>query len=203
MPELLATVDELLTFLELDSGDVDSAKAELLLRIASDEVRAYTGRLFDEVLDDEVILAGKGAPSLILPDAPVTDVAEVLEAQGTDDELALDGPDAASPDYQWTEEGFLRRVDGNVFARNLRWYKVTYSHGYAELPADVLGVVLKVAGRALDTPEGGQKQETIGRYSYTAEGEAAGVGLLEADRNKLAYLRITGRSREGTPASGS
>lgn len=201
MAELLASAGQLRTYLDLAEADLETERAELLLRIASGEVRAFTGRLFDEVVDEVRLLDGTGASTLMLPDAPVSDVAEVLEAAGTDNETELDGPGTSSPAWEWTSAGYLRRIDGGFFVRRLRWYQVTYDHGYATIPDDVLGVVLAVAGRAVGNPDG-TKQEAIGRYSYTAAGDAAGIGLLEVDRTALVGWRIDGAPREGT-ATGS
>lgn len=202
MPELLATVPELETFL---GEDLDAARAELFLRIASGEVRAATGNGFDFVEDEEIILDGRGSPVLLLPRIPVVEVTEVLElayAGGT--ELALEPSSSASPGYEWSEDGILRRVDGGLFRRRFRAYQVTYSHGFTTVPDAVLGVVLSAAAHGYDSPEG-LRSETLGRYSYTNAGSEAGVGLAGADLRTLHpfFIGPGARPVAGTPAPAS
>jgi hypothetical protein len=197
MPELLATVAELRIF--LDDPTLDEDRAELFLRIASGEVRGYTGQLFDLVENDEVILNGRGTRILLLPELPVLAVTEVLEAYATTDEATIAGPLDASPIYEWDEDGVLERIDGGVFRRRRRWYQITYDHGYATVPDEVKSVVLRAAGRAFENPEG-IRQETLGRYSYTLAGEQAGIGLYAPDRRDLEPYRHETRGRAGTAA---
>lgn len=197
MAELLATVAELRTF--LDDPTLDEERAEFFLQIASGEARGYTGQLFDLVEDDEVILNGRGTRILLLPELPVLAVTEVLEGYGTVDEAVIAGPLGASPVYEWDEDGVLERIDGGVFRRRRRWYRVTYDHGYEVIPDDVKGVVLRAAGRAFYSPEG-VRQETLGRYSYTLAGEQAGIGLYAPDRLELDPYRFETRGRAGTAA---
>lgn len=202
MPELLATRDELALLLELETSEVPQARAELLLKLASAEVRAYTGNLFDFVENDEVLVNGSGSRVLLLPEAPVRAVTEVLEAAGRTTETVLAGPLAASPVWEWDEDGVLERIDGGVFARRRRFYSVTYDHGFDVVPDEVKGIVLQVAARAFLNPEG-LKQETLGRYSYTLAGEAAGVGLYGPERGTLDSYFVSRKMREGTASAGS
>lgn len=197
MAELLATVAQLRTF--LDEPILDEARAELFLRIASGEVRGYTGQLFDYVEDDEVILNGRGTRILLLPELPVLDVIEVLEAFGTADEAVIAGPLGTSPVWEWDEDGVLERIDGGVFRRRRRWYHVTYDHGFLVVPDEVSSVVLRAAGRAYENPEG-VRQEALGRYSYTLAGEQAGIGLYGPDLRELEPYRHETRGRAGTAA---
>lgn len=197
MPELLATVAELRTF--LDDPTLDEERAGLFLRIASGEVRGYTGQLFDYVEDDTAILNGRGTKVLLLPELPVLAVTELLEAYATGDEAAIDGPLADKPVWEWDEDGIIERIDGGVFRRRRRWYRVIYDHGYETVPDEVKSVVLRAAGRAFENPEG-IRQETLGRYSYTLAGEQAGIGLYAPDRRDLDPYRFGTRGRAGTAA---
>lgn len=196
---LLATVAELELFLD---DDLDRARAELFLLIASGEVRGATGNEFSLVRGDVVLLNGTGAVALVLPQAPVLDVTEVLEAPGRNVELELAGPEADRPSYEWSESGVLRRIDGNVFARRFRYYRVTLDHGFETTPDDVRGVVLRCAARGFENPEG-LRQETLGRYSYTLAGEQAGIGLYGPDVRALEPYMIGTKMRAGSAASGS
>jgi hypothetical protein len=79
-------------------------------------------------------------------------------------------------------------------------YRVTYTHGYAAVPAEVVAVVCGMVGRTLSAPStaSGITSETIGSYSYrTAEpGIGVTVALSAADK---AFLDDAGyRPRAGT-----
>ena len=201
MPELLATVAELRLFLE--DPTLDEERSELFLRLASGEARGYTGNLFDSVEDDVVRLNGTGTSVLLLPEAPVADVSSIVQAVGLADELELDlpGPTAAGV-VEWDEDGVLERIDGGVFARRRRYYAVTYSHGFDVVPDEVKAVVLRVAARGFESPDG-VRQEALGRYSYTVAGEAAGIGLYAPDRRDLDPYFVSSKMRAGTAPSGS
>lgn len=197
MAELLATRAELALLLELEEAEVPQARAELLLKLASGEARAYTGNLFDRVADDVVRLNGTGSRVLLLPEAPVSAVTAVVENPDAATPTTLAAPTATSPSWEWDEDGVIERIDGGVFARRRRFYSVTYTHGFAVVPDEVKGVVLQVAARAFLNPEG-LKQETLGRYSYTLAGEAAGVGLYGPERSVLDAYFVSRKMREGT-----
>lgn len=198
--EDLATLEDLRLF--MDDPTIDPTRAALFLKIASGEVRGYCGQLFDPVEQEEILLDGKGSSVLLLPELPVTDVAEVLEISSGSTWTTLNGPDVESPVYEWNEDGILRRTDGGVFARRFRAYRVVYSHGYPATPDPVWTAVLRAAARGFDHPDG-MRQETLGRYSYTVAGEAAGIGLYQADKDELAPYVIEGargRAGSGAPA---
>lgn len=196
----LATPAELGLYLEETIAD-DDARALLLLDVAEGEVRTYTGNGFALVTDDEQILDGRGTAVLLLPRIPVTAVSEVVELAhpANPADAVLVAPGASVGAYEWNEDGILRRIDGGVFYRRFRGYRVTYDHGLApELLAGVKAVVLRVAARAFENPDG-TRQEALGRYSYTLAGDQAGVGLYDADRKELEPYMIGPGARPYTP----
>lgn len=192
---LLASVDDLRAF--MDDETIEEARAELLLRVASGEVRAATGLGFTYVEGDVFLLDGSGGREMLLPTAPVAGVVSLVEAPGRDLELELEEDDH----FEWSSDGILRRLDGGIFRRRFRYYRAVVDHGFEEIPPEVVGVVLRAAGRTLDNPEA-MRQETIGRYSYTKAGEAAGVGLYAPDLADLAPYMIGARFRSSS-SSGS
>lgn len=198
--EPLATPADLREFLQ-DPGVTDDVAA-LPLRLASAEVRAFCGQTFDPVTDEELILDGSGSAVLLLPQLPVLDVSLVAEGPGGD-RTELAGPDQTSPAWEWSEDGVLRRIDGGVWRRRFRWYRVVQSHGWEPIPDEVLAVVLRIAGRAVDDPAGTLRSETLGRYSYTAAGAEAGVGLFGPDQRMLAGFVVGSGPRPVAVAGGS
>lgn len=199
MADLASAVD-LGVYLEEDI-EANDARATLLLEIAEGEIRTYTGNGFAVVADDEQILDGRGTSVLLLPRIPVSAVSEVAELPwaGGPLESVLEAPGAGTGAYEWSEDGILRRTDGLVFARRFRAYRVVYSHGLApEHLGTLKGIVLRLAGRVYENPDG-VRQEALGRYSYTVAGEQAGVGLFDADRKELEPYMIGPGARPYTP----
>lgn len=194
----LATTDDIEQRLGRDLTDAEALRANALLADASAMIRAFTGRDFTETLDDEVTLRGQGG-TIRLPQRPVTVVSRVIAIGG-------DGaPDVTVIDWIWDGIDQVRVGEGS-FVINLPavwWdddgypgtYRVTYSHGYAEVPADVVAVVCGMVMRTLTAPTmaGGVRSETIGPYSYQLDAAGTGIAVLmsQADRDALKRYRKT------------
>ncbi|WP_050511106.1 hypothetical protein [Streptomyces sp. NRRL S-475] len=104
-----------------------------------------------------------------LPQRPVISVSAVTDENG-------------SPvDFQ------LRR-DTLTLARDCEWVKVTYTHGYSEVPGDVKAVALSAATRVLTNPLD-IRQEAVGSISMTYAAETIGASLSPADKDLLARYR--------------
>jgi len=101
------------------------------------------------------VLDGNGTRVLLLPETPVSDVATV----------EVDGEELDPDDYQWSADGYLRKLNG-TWPTDLRSIEVTYTHGYATIPALIVSITAKLAGRMLDVPAA-VRQETIGAYSVS------------------------------------
>jgi hypothetical protein len=194
----LATTDDLEARLGRDLTAAEEARADALLDDASALIRAYTGQDFALAEDDEAVLRGPGG-LVRLPQRPVTAVSSVVAIGG-------DGaPDITIID--WVFDGIDQiRVGAGTFVINLPevwWdddgypgtYRVTYSHGYATVPGDVVAVVCGMVLRTLTAPTmaGGVRSETIGSYSYQLDSAGLGlaVSLSQEDRKVLARYRQT------------
>lgn len=175
---------------------VEEARIDALLEDASAIIRAYTGQSFERVDDDVVVLRAVGG-RLTLPQRPVIEVTRV-EAVGGGEGL----PDFALTD--WTFDGIdtIRLGDGAVIINlpEAWWdedgypgtYRVTYSHGWEQVPGDVLAVVCAMATRALANPNN-LRSETVGSYSVTyavpATGDQLGLNLTRYERSTLDRYR--------------
>jgi len=194
----LATTDDLKARLGRDLTEVEQTRAAALLDDASAMIRAYTGQTFDLVENDVIVLRIQGGV-VRLPQRPVTEVSQVI---------ALGGnliPDVTVID--WIFDGVDQiRIGEGTFIINLPaiwWdddgypgtYRVTYSHGYAQVPADVVALTCGTVLRTLTAPTtaGGVTSETIGSYSYRLDGPDVGlaVTLSKDDRTALARYRRT------------
>lgn len=168
-----ATITDLENVLGRELPENDPA-ALFALDSATAMVRAIVYQYIEEVEDDVIVLDGTGTRVLLLPETPVSDVSLV----------EIDGEELDDDEYQWSADGYVRKLNG-TWTTDLRSIEVTYSHGYATIPALIVSITAKLAARMLDTPIS-VRQEAIGAYSatYTA-------ATLQADELVLldAYKR--------------
>jgi len=152
----LADPEELAVWLRVPSSD------PLLLAALTSASRRFRGAVGHEVTrvdDDEVTLDGNGRESLLLPVWPTIAVTKVL----------LDGEELVEgTDYEWSEAGILRRLGCQVWPDRLRCIKVTYSHGWVEIPTDISEAVIEQA-RAGYSGQPGLKSKAVGGQSVTWE----------------------------------
>jgi hypothetical protein len=132
-----------------------------------------------------------------LPHRPVTAVSSVST-------VGDDGAPLATI-AGWTFDGIdTVRVDGISGIINLAedaltsgTVSVTFTHGYAAVPADVKEVALSVAHRIYSNP-GGLRQESVGAYSATFGTQEVGTTLYAAEKLILdRYRKTTGTARIG------
>ncbi|HWB37182.1 MAG TPA: hypothetical protein VHA75_14285 [Rugosimonospora sp.] len=195
----LASQDDLEARLGRDLTAAEETRADALLADASALVRAFTGQTFDLVVDDVVVLRAVGG-TITLPQRPVTAVTKVEVIGGSE---AL--PDFTTSDWLFDDIDTIRVGEGSwiINVPEAWWdddgypgtYRVTYSHGYASAPPDVIAVVCGMVNRALTAPTmaGGVTSETIGSYSYRLDSAGAGlaVAMSAEDRKVLARYRST------------
>lgn len=180
----LASVAELRSFVQ--NPEIPEAPAALVLDGISTMVRGFCRRAFAATEDEVVRLNGTGSYSLLLPRLPVVGVSTVLEAAGSSSELEL----VEGTNFEWADDGRLRRIDGSVWINRLRYYSVTYSHGEA-VPDDVKLVVLRIAARGILNPEG-LTQENAAGYGSTFGFDASRLAVLSPpDERALAPYRVT------------
>lgn len=182
----------------------EAARAAVLLDDASALVRTYTRQDFAPPAPDTVVLR-ESSGVIRLPKGPVSAVTSVVL-------IGLNGtPDITIAGWGWDGLDVVDVSGWDTVMVNLpEWvhdrawlpatYRVTYTHGYAAVPADVVAVVCGMVGRTLSAPStaSGITSETIGSYSYrTAEpGMGVTVALTSADK---ALLDDAGyRPRAGT-----
>lgn len=179
-----ATVPELSAYLgrALDNTE----QAELALTLATGIIQSETGQTIERVEDDTVTLRGGPYGELTLPERPVIEVSAVLGEHVRDDE------------WSWR---------GGQLVRRFGWPEVvvvTYTHGYATIPADIKAITLALAARVLAQnaadASGGIKRETVGAYTveYQRDSSTSSSGLLS--EGERAHLRRTYRASAGMVA---
>lgn len=169
-----------------------TAQADALLLDASASVRNYTGQQFTRVTNDVATLrVSRGR--VILPQRPADKPTSISYA---------DGSGVISTAAWWW--GGLEQVDlcpPSYIANGPTWWNrrvpeaviVTYSHGYTEIPSDVVGVVCQMAIRVLfgAASSPGLRSEAIDDYQYALGGSLVSgtVALVPEEREILDRYR--------------
>ena len=200
----LATVADLEAAMQKAPGSLASASAELAIRRASARVRLYT-RQDITLVESETVVLGGGDSILSLPQRPpVVDSEHAL--------TVVELPDWGGFEVELVEDRDFTRL-GSELTRGYPWYntsryggwpwnrtmgvwaprvRVTYSHGYDEVPDDIVDVVLDLASLNMGNPEN-LRSEAIDDYSRTYAAESIGnAKLTQAHKDDLrAYRRPT------------
>ncbi|MFJ2579972.1 hypothetical protein [Kitasatospora aureofaciens] len=180
---------------------IDPTQAALAIRRASAQVRRYTRQTITVVSQETIVLPG-GDRVLRVPDRPLIvdannplTVVELADLGGMQitciegrDYLRLG--DELTRGYPWYAPGRLMgwpRRNLGIWAPRVQ---LTYSHGYTDIPDDIMDVVLDLATMSMTNPQG-LRQETIDDYSRTFASETiGGASLSDAHREILAPYRV-------------
>lgn len=180
----------------------EEARGQALLADASALVRTFTGQDFTRT-DDETVVMRAQQGEIRLPKRPVIDVTAVV-AVG-----AGGAPDLPVTGWQWDGIDIVRTAsDSPSINMPELWYedeaesypgtyRVTYSHGDAAVPADVVAIVARMALRTMTAPTmaGGLTGETIGPYSYRTDGSGVGTAVVMTDDDRK-MLELAGYRRK-------
>ncbi|MEV6696229.1 hypothetical protein AB0M68_03575 [Streptomyces sp. NPDC051453] len=190
LPPLATAAD-----LEAAGATGSDTQLEMALRRASARVRRYTRQDITLVAGDMIDLPG-GERVLRLPQYPLVvdagnplTVVEVADFSGVE-WTALEDRDYSrlgnelTRGYPWQAPNRLMgwpwlRAQG-VWAPKVR---VTYSHGYVEVPDDIVDVVLDLATMNLANPEN-LRQVSIDDYQRTFASETIGSASLTKDHKE-------------------
>lgn len=167
----LATTAQLAAWMQVDPGALP-ASAATTLEIVSAIVRAEARNNFarDTITLTLWPVSTRDIPAqhyVTLPLRPVVSLASVTR-------------DGAPVIYVRNGE--------RVYVTGCMPVSVTFTHGYASVPGDVLAVVLTAAQRVLGNPRD-LRQETVGSISVTYAAETIGASLAPADKDLLGRYR--------------
>jgi hypothetical protein len=179
----LATLQQLQARLTTDI--TDTYRASQLLDDASAAIRSYAGQDFTQATTVDRFKVKRG--KVKLSQRPVTAVSAVEDVNGN------------SVLFEWLH-GDVVKIQPNLdsfsfvpWKEGVEYVDVTYTHGYAAVPDDIVMVVCQVAGRAYGTsPDASAlSSESIGSYSMSTGGAAASgaAGLLAGERAILDRYR--------------
>jgi hypothetical protein len=203
----LATIEDVAALLQRDLTPAEVTNGVRLLGMASDVVRRYTRQQITQATET-ITLPGNWDNTLVLPQRPITAVSNVLINGATpsytlwrvlDDTLFL-GTGAYQPDFGvllWSGNALWGPAGSNSGpqATGATWggpqaqVTVTYTHGYAEVPGDIVNVTAGLVAIAIASPVG-VDQERVGGYQvkYTRS-EGGSMALQAGDKEILNYYR--------------
>lgn len=164
----LATVDDLAGWMQVDPGTLPASAASTLDMVSA-IIRKEARNDFQRRV---TTLRRKPFEGVIrLPLRPVVSVDAVTR-------------DGVPVDHDWDDE------TERLFVSGCERVSVTFTHGYASVPGDVVAVALTAAQRVLSNPND-LRQETVGAVSVTYAAETIGASLSQADRDLLGRYRRT------------
>jgi hypothetical protein len=195
----LATVADLEARLGRAFDPAETARAEGLLAGVSARVRSYTGQQFEQATSTDRVRVRNGR--LTLPQRPVTDVSDITDVDGSTVPFTW----YAGSTIILGTSGYppIHPIEAAWYGRLREWVDVTYTHGYDDIPADVLEVVCQMVLRAFgtDPSASGIGQESVEGYSYSfgAAGAAGAVGMLNDEKAALDVYRRRGGTIRVSP----
>lgn len=160
-----------------DLTDYRAGDPDTLLRQAQAAIRRYCGWHIAPEVTETITLDGSGSRSLWLPSLYVTDIASVT----------VEGIVKDVDDYDWSTNGYVSSRFGTWSIRP-RQIVVEFTHGYDDIPDDLIGVAVAMAGRAAASPAG-PKRQTVGPFSV----EWDSPGPLQHERDILDQYKLPPR----------
>lgn len=184
MPALVETADAI-DYLDLGTLSADDEAAlEALIERLSEAIERDLDWYFGPARDASEVLDGTGTSKLFLRQPPVDeDAVEVYYRSGVGGTYSL--VDAS----KYEVEGRGLYADGR-WARGKRNFRADYQEGFAEVPGEVVQLLLELVGNAWgsrDVSAVGIVSESIGDYSYSK-------GVLAVE-NAASYSRVAGNWR--------
>ena len=187
---MFCTVTDIENFLMV-TINTDPVKNASALRAIAEATEAIKNHCHQQIerMTETITLDCEGGYRIFLPEIPVVSVASVVEDGET---LVVDD------DYKLGQYGILRRV-GDDWAIGTQIIEIAYTHGYATIPDDVVGVCTRAAARAYQAglaaaavgAVAGVASMTLGDYSFslgTGAGGGAGEGVMGASAARMLLL---------------
>lgn len=190
MAVALAELSDVEDRLGRDLTDAETGRALAALRDTSAVVRRYTRRTFTREQSTQRLRPVGG--KVTLPQRPVVsvDAVVVLGDQGQRITLPVWTWDGGSELWIYSDSSQIINLSeslADLFLYRTPLVEVTYTHGFAEIPDDVVAIVAGKAVVQLSLPASGggvMSSETADIYSYQLAGFARSgpLGLSDADK---------------------
>lgn len=153
-------------------------------------VRAYCGWHVAPEVTETIVLDGPGSGVLLLPTLRVVSIASVTEAGALLDPAT----------YAWSVAGFVRRDPDTWhvelqerWTSALRGIEVVLTHGYAEWPPELVGLLDGLAARVLAGPSVLRQVGAVA-YATGVDGLPVGGSLTIVEQAALDAYRLPRRS---------
>jgi hypothetical protein len=185
----LASAADLEAALQREPGSLNAAAADLALRRASGRVRKYTRQVLTFIAG-ETIDVPAGGRVLRVPQRPlVVDADNPLSVVELADFSGIEWVALENRDYSRVGDELTRGYPWQAPSRLMGWpynrtlgvwapkVRLTYSHGYREIPDDLMDVVLDLAAMNLSNPEN-LRSVAIDDYQRTFAAETIGSAQL-------------------------
>jgi hypothetical protein len=160
-----------------DLDDYRSGDDAAALRQAQGRIRRYCGWHIAPEVTETITLDGTGSSSLWLPSLYVTDIASIT----------VEGVLESADNYDWSANGYVNARYGTWSCRP-RQIVVELTHGYADIPDELVEVAVAMAARGTASP-GGPKRQTVGPFSV----EWDIPGPLQHERDILDLFKLPPR----------
>lgn len=180
----LATVGQLAAYMK-ETIAADDASALIYLQIASGLVRDYLQRELTAATADVVVLDPLDGAYIFLPELPISAVSlvEVFDHSTQTWSTAAAGTFTVS-----ARLGIIagRPGVGVCWPSDPGSWRVTYDHGFDDIPDGIVGVVLGVAARGYAT-DPGVESERIGGYNvkYSTDSDFSAIEQKALNRYLL------------------
>lgn len=146
------------------------------LAAATREIQKYCGWHIAPALEVVKTRRGRECEAIWIPAMQISDVTITT----SDDVEHVLGDDEFDPETGWTSWSGDR-------------YTLTFTAGFLTVPEDLVSLTLQVAARALGSPLGAVREQTLVSsvlWSSTASGVAGGTVLLPHEKDALAEYRL-------------
>jgi hypothetical protein len=157
-----------------DLTDYKAGDPATLVSQAQSTIRAYCGWHVAPNITETVLLDGRGGSHLWLPSLHVTAVSSISN----------EGTVLTTAEYDWSVSGYVELRNWALWSSRPRQISVTFTHGYEDIPADLVGVAASIAARAGSSPAG-IKRQSSGPFSAEYEVELLGDEKSTLGRYKL------------------
>jgi hypothetical protein len=169
---------------ERSKGAIPADRPFLLteLKAATNLIRNHCGWHIAGEVTDHAIFDGVAGRRIFLPTIHVTALVSVT----------LDGVtlDLDTDDLQWSQSGEVWRPS---WSGNFRSIDVEFTHGFENIPDDLIDLTCQIAARALMSPTGAVREQTLSSsvtWSQPGFNVAGGLVLLDHEKDALAEYRV-------------
>lgn len=150
------------------------------LRAASNRIRNHCGWHIAPEVTESITVDDLGGPVMRLPSRRVKEITE----------LRIGGVVAPLAQLRWLPDGRLLEP---YRIPSFRVAEITLTHGFAEVPEDLVDLTLQIAARALGSPMGVVTERSLASsitWTSTAAGVAGGTVLMAHETPGLAPYEL-------------